>query len=277
MNNKSLPLLIHFNSFPVRAKKSYGQHFLTNEQYAQQIADALQLTDQYNQVLEIGPGQGMLTKYLLKKDFDLKVVEADPDMVAYLHTHYPQLAVSNIISANFLRLKLEEIFTGPFAIIGNYPYNISSQILIKTIEYRDQVPEMAGMFQKEVADRVVAGPGSKTYGIIGVLVQAFFHTEYLFSVGRGNFNPPPKVKSAVIRLVRREDPLVREELWSAFRQTVKLSFGQRRKMLRNSLKSILSPEEIQHERYQLRPEQISLEAFVEIAEKVLEQRNSTED
>ena len=261
----------------MRAKKSYGQHFLTNEQYAQQIADALQLTDQYHQVIEVGPGQGMLTKYLLKKDFDLKVVEADPDMVTYLHTHYPQLDPGNIISANFLRLKLEEIFTGPFAIIGNYPYNISSQILIKTIEYRDQVPEMAGMFQKEVADRVVAGPGSKTYGIIGVLVQAFYHTEYCFSVSRGNFNPPPKVQSAVIRLVRREEPLVREELWSAFRQAVKLSFGQRRKMLRNSLKGILSAEEIQHERYQLRPEQISVEAFVEIAERVQEQRNATKE
>jgi 16S rRNA (adenine1518-N6/adenine1519-N6)-dimethyltransferase len=261
----------------VRAKKSYGQHFLTNELYAQQIADALQLTDQYQQVIEIGPGQGMLTKYLLKKDVDLKVVEADPDMVAYLHTHYPQLDPGNIISANFLRLKLEEVFTGPFAIIGNYPYNISSQILIKTIEYRNQVPEMVGMFQKEVADRIVAGPGSKTYGIIGVLVQAFFHTEYLFSVGSGNFNPPPKVKSAVIRLVRREEPLVREELWPTFRQTVKLSFGQRRKMLRNTLKGVLSPEEIQHERYQLRPEQISVEALAEIAEKVLEQRKATED
>lgn len=261
----------------MRAKKSYGQHFLTNEQYAQRIADALQLTDQYQHVLEIGPGQGMLTKYLLEKDFQLKVVEADPDMVAYLQANYPDLAPENIISANFLRLRLEEVFTGSFAIIGNYPYNISSQILIKTIEYRAQVPEMVGMFQKEVAERVAAGPGSKTYGVIGVLVQAFYQVEYLFSVSSGNFNPPPKVKSAVIRLVRREEPLVREELWSCFRQAVKLSFGQRRKMLRNSLKSVLSTEEIQNERYQSRPEQISVETFVEIAERILEQRNANGD
>lgn len=257
----------------MRAKKSYGQHFLNNEQYAQQIADALQLTDQYDQVLEVGPGQGMLTKYLLQKDYHLKVVEADPDMVAYLRTHYLDLGAQDIISANFLRLKLEEVFPTPFALIGNYPYNISSQILIKMIEYRDLIPEMVGMFQKEVADRVIAGPGSKTYGVIGVLVQAFYHTEHVLTVGRGNFNPPPKVQSAVIRLMRREVPLVREELWSCYRQAVKLSFGQRRKMLRNSLKSVLSRDEIQHERYQLRPEQISIEAFVEIAERVLEQRN----
>ena len=252
----------------MRAKKSYGQHFLTNEAYAQRIADALQLTDQYNQVLEVGPGKGMLTKYLLEKDFQLKVVEADPDMVVYLRSNYQDLSAENIIAANFLRVPLEEHLSGPFAIIGNYPYNISSQILIKTIDYRHVVPEMAGMFQKEVADRVVAGPGSKIYGVIRVLVQAFYETEYLFSVGPGNFNPPPKVKSAVIRLVRREQPLVDDELWRTFRQVVKLSFGQRRKMLRNSLKSLLPAEELQNSTFQLRPEQIELERFVEIAKLV---------
>ena len=252
----------------MRAKKSYGQHFLTNESYAQRIADALQLTDHYNQVLEVGPGIGMLTKYLLEKDFRLKVVEADPDMVVYLRNNYRDLAEQDIIAANFLRVPLEEHFSGTFAIIGNYPYNISSQILIKTIDYRHAGPEMAGMFQKEVADRVVAGPGSKTYGVFGVLVQAFYEVEYLFTVGAGNFNPPPKVKSAVIRLVRREQPLVDDGLWRTFRQVVKLSFGQRRKMLRNSLKSLLPAEELQNATFQLRPEQIELEKFVEIAKLV---------
>ncbi|MEL6656084.1 MAG: 16S rRNA (adenine(1518)-N(6)/adenine(1519)-N(6))-dimethyltransferase RsmA [Bacteroidota bacterium] len=259
----------------MRAKKSYGQHFLTNESYAQRIADALQLSDQYDQVLEVGPGKGMLTKYLLEKDFQLKVVEADPDMVVYLRNNYQQLSEQDIIAANFLRVALEEHFSGAFAIIGNYPYNISSQILIKTIDYRHAVPEMAGMFQKEVADRVVAGPGSKTYGVIGVLVQAFYEVEYLFTVGAGNFNPPPKVKSAVIRLVRRRQPLVDDELWRTFRQVVKLSFGQRRKMLRNSLKSLLPAEELQNATFQLRPEQIELEKFVEIA-KLVEANRSVE-
>ncbi|MEM1216133.1 MAG: 16S rRNA (adenine(1518)-N(6)/adenine(1519)-N(6))-dimethyltransferase RsmA [Bacteroidota bacterium] len=254
----------------MRAKKSYGQHFLTSELYAQRIADALRLTDQYADVLEVGPGQGMLTKYLLEKSFHLKVVEADRDMVHYLAMNYPQLASKDVISANFLRVKLEDHFQGSFAIIGNYPYNISSQILIKTVDYRDRVPEMVGMFQKEVADRVVAKPGSKTYGVIGVLVQAFYHTEYLFTVSRGNFNPPPKVQSAVIRLERRVDPLVSDELWPAFRRVVKGAFNMRRKMLRNTLKPFLPPEELQNEQYKLRPEQISVEDFVAIAEKCVE-------
>jgi 16S rRNA (adenine1518-N6/adenine1519-N6)-dimethyltransferase len=251
----------------VRAKKSYGQHFLTNERYAQRIADALQLTDQYEGVIEVGPGQGMLTKYLMKKDFQLKVVEADPDMVVYLWDHFPQLGNDNVISGNFLRIKLEEQFTGQFAIIGNYPYNISSQILIKTIDYREQVPEMVGMFQKEVADRVAANPGSKTYGVIGILVQAFFDVEYLFTVSSDNFNPPPKVESAVIRLVRKETPMLSNELWPAFRRVVKAAFGQRRKMMRNTLKPFLSADELKDERYQLRPEQVSVADFVVIAQK----------
>jgi 16S rRNA (adenine1518-N6/adenine1519-N6)-dimethyltransferase len=251
----------------VRAKKSYGQHFLTNESYAQRIADALQWTDQYDEVLEVGPGQGMLTKYLLEKDFQLKVVEADPDMVAYLETHYPELK-PNIIAANFLRVPLHQHFAGSFALIGNYPYNISSQILIRTVEYHDRIPEMVGMFQKEVADRVVAGPGSKTYGVISVLVQAYYEVSYLFTVKKGNFNPPPKVQSAVIRLARRETPLVAPDLWRTFRRVVKLSFGQRRKMLRNSLKSQLPAEQLQDELFQERPERLSIETFVDIAQRV---------
>lgn len=251
----------------MRAKKSYGQHFLTSETIAERIADALLLTDQYSEVLEIGPGQGMLTKYLLEKEFHLKVVEADKDMVAYLQKHYPELS-KDIISANFLSLDLKEYFKGQFAVIGNYPYNISSQILFKMIEYRDQIPEMIGMFQKEVAERVVAGPGSKTYGVIGILVQVFFKTSYLFTVKSGHFNPPPKVQSAIIRLVRRDEPLIEIELWPTFKQVVKITFGQRRKMLRNTLKSFLDAEDLQNPRFQARPEQLSVAEFVELAKKI---------
>lgn len=252
----------------MQAKKSYGQHFLTNENYAQRIADSLLLTDQYHQVIEVGPGRGMLTKYLLEKPYALKVIEADRDMVAHLQQHYPQLAPENIISEDFLRVPLEDLFDGPFAIIGNYPYNISSQILIKTVDYRHLVPEMSGMFQKEVAERVAAGPGSKTYGVIGVLVQAFYKVEYLFSVGPGNFNPPPKVQSAVIRLTRLAEPLVSDALWPTFRNVVKPAFGQRRKMLRNSLKQLLPDDVLAEPLFQMRPEQISVPTFVEIAQRV---------
>ena len=255
----------------MRAKKSYGQHFLNSEPIAERIADSLLLTDQYSQVLEIGPGQGMLTKYLLEKDYHLKVVEADKDMVAYLQQHYPPLS-KDIISANFLSLNLKDYFKGSFAVIGNYPYNISSQILIKMIEYREQIPEMVGMFQKEVAERVVAGPGSKTYGVIGILVQVFFEPTYLFTVKRTNFSPPPKVQSAIIRLVRRETPLIEDELWPTFKQVVKITFGQRRKMLRNTLKSFLEADDLQNPRFQARPEQLSVAEFVELAKKIYNKR-----
>ena len=260
----------------MKAKKSYGQHFLTNEHYAERIADSLQLTDQYQEVLEVGPGKGVLTKYLLQKDFRLKVVEADRDMVAYLHKHFPILS-TDIIEGDFLRVRLEDHFSGPFAIIGNYPYNISSQILLKTVKYRQQVPEMAGMFQKEVADRVVAGPGSKTYGVIGVLVQAFYEAEYLFGVSPGNFSPPPKVKSAVIRLTRKENPPVSDALWPVFRRIVKITFGQRRKMLRNTLKQDLSPARLQDAFFQQRPERLGLEEFVQIANWVVEEQELSSD
>ncbi|MCB0639536.1 MAG: ribosomal RNA small subunit methyltransferase A [Lewinella sp.] len=259
----------------MRAKKSYGQHFLTNEHYAQRIADSLIHTEAYGAILEVGPGQGMLTKYLLEKELPLKVVEADPDMVAYLQAHYPDLA-PRIIAGNFLRVPLEEHFTSPFALIGNFPYNISSQILLRTVEYRRLIPEMVGMFQKEVAERVVAGPGSKTYGVIGVLVQAFYEPEYLFGVSKGNFNPPPKVQSAVIRLTRRDVPLLSEAEWPVYRQVVKLTFGQRRKMLRNTLKSVLPKESLTDAFFQQRPEQLSLQDFVELTRRVMALREEEE-
>ncbi|MEM7571348.1 MAG: 16S rRNA (adenine(1518)-N(6)/adenine(1519)-N(6))-dimethyltransferase RsmA [Bacteroidota bacterium] len=253
----------------MRAKKSYGQHFLTNEHFAQQIAQSLVLTDQYDHVLEVGPGRGMLTKYLLERtgDFQLKVVEADRDMVSYLEANYPQLT-EDIIAEDFMKIWPQQHFEGSFGLIGNYPYNISSQILIRTVEWRKQVPEMVGMFQKEVADRAAAGPGSKTYGTVGVIVQAYYDVEMCFKVGPGNFNPPPKVQSAVIRLVRKAEPLVPDEQFKAFRQIVKAAFGQRRKMLRNSLKSVFPAEEIKGEFFQRRPEQVSVAEFAALANRL---------
>ncbi|MEL7162421.1 MAG: 16S rRNA (adenine(1518)-N(6)/adenine(1519)-N(6))-dimethyltransferase RsmA, partial [Bacteroidota bacterium] len=200
--------------------------------YAQQIAESLQLTDRYDHVLEVGPGQGMLTKHLLARsaDFSLTVSEADKDMVAYLEEHYPELG-ERIVAGDFLRAKLRELFDGaPFGLIGNYPYNISSQIIFKMLDNYDLIPEMSGMFQKEVADRIVAGSGSKTYGVVGVLTQARYTGKVILNVGRGNFNPPPRVESAVIRLVRRDEPLVPDELWGRFKHIVKSAFGMRRKM-----------------------------------------------
>ena len=254
----------------MRAKKSYGQHFLTNEHYARQIAEALQLTDDYGDALEVGPGQGMLTKYLLTRgsDFHLKVAEADRDMVEYLNDHYPSLR-DDILEGDFLRLRLDEVFGGrPFALVGNFPYNISSQILIKLIDNYRLIPEMVGMFQKEVADRVIVGHGSKTYGVIGVLVQARYQPSLLFNVSKGNFSPPPKVESAVIRLVRREEPLIPDERYSLFKHVVKSAFGKRRKMLRNSLKGIFTTEAMaEDEIFERRPEQVSLEDFAELTRR----------
>lgn len=252
----------------MRAKKSYGQHFLTNEHYAKSIAESLQLTEQYDHVLEVGPGQGMLTKHLLDRTdaFELTVSEADKDMVAYLEEHYPQLS-DRIVAGDFLKARLRKLFDGkPFGLIGNYPYNISSQILFKMLDNYDLIPEMSGMFQKEVADRVVASSGSKTYGVVGVLVQARYTGKVILNVGPGNFNPPPRVESAVIRLVRREVPLVPDEHWGRFKHIVKSAFGMRRKMLRNSLKSAFSKDLIKDDAFfQRRPEQVTLEDFVELA------------
>ena len=254
----------------MRAKKSYGQHFLTNEHYARQIAGALQLTADYGDALEVGPGQGMLTKYLLERgdDFHLKVAEADRDMVEYLNEHYPQLR-DDILEGDFLRLRLNEVFAGrPFALVGNFPYNISSQILIKLIDNYELIPEMVGMFQKEVADRVIVGHGTKTYGVIGVLVQARYLPSLLFNVSKGNFAPPPKVESAVIRLVRRTEPLIPDEHYSLFKHVVKSAFGKRRKMLRNSLKGIFPAEAMaDDELFQRRPEHVSLDDFVELTRR----------
>lgn len=252
----------------MKAKKSYGQHFLTNEAYAKEIANSLVSSGENINVLEIGPGKGFLTKYLIGKFSHFKVVEADADMVNYLKKTFPSLS-SDIIFLDFLKLSMEKVFDGlPFCVIGNFPYNISSQILIKMINHHELVPEMVGMFQKEVADRVIAQPGSKTYGVISVLVQAFYTGELLFNVGPQNFNPPPKVNSAVIRLTRKKDTTLgcSERL---FRQIVKATFNQRRKMLRNTLKPLVSDESILNAPYfDQRPEQLSVEDFVYIVKSI---------
>jgi 16S rRNA (adenine1518-N6/adenine1519-N6)-dimethyltransferase len=246
-----------------KAKKSFGQHFLHREDIAERIA----LTVPTNaQILEVGPGTGMLTKHLLKRTTNFKAVEADKDMITYLNIHYPQIKDS-IIAKDFMKLKLNEIFEGQFMLIGNFPYNISSQILIKMIEHKEQIPDMVGMFQKEVAERVIAPPGSKVYGVISVLCQAYYEGAYLFTVDKSCFSPPPKVQSAVIHLTRKEN----QELGcdhQTFRQVVKQSFGQRRKMLRNTLKGLLHDDLLTDPFYTQRPESLSVAQFVEIANQV---------
>lgn len=248
----------------VKAKKNLGQHFLTDLSVAQRIADTL-LNYRETPVLEIGPGMGVLTQYLIADGHDLKVVELDTESVEYLNEHYPELD-GRIISADFLKLNLTEIFGDrEFCVIGNYPYNISSQILFKILDYKDQVPCCSGMFQREVAQRVAAPPGSKTYGILSVLLQAWYDIEYLFTVPEHVFNPPPKVKSGVIKLTRNSvtDLGCDEKL---FKTVVKTSFGQRRKTLRNSLRSMVQndAEILQNPIFAMRPEQLSVAQFIEL-------------
>ena len=248
----------------VKAKKNLGQHFLTDLSVAQRIADTL-LDYRETPVLEIGPGMGVLTQYLIADGHDLKVVELDTESVEYLNEHYPELD-GRIISADFLKLNLTEIFGDrEFCVIGNYPYNISSQILFKILDYKDQVPCCSGMFQREVAQRVAALPGSKTYGILSVLLQAWYDIEYLFTVPEHVFNPPPKVKSGVIKLTRNSvtDLGCDEKL---FKTVVKTSFGQRRKTLRNSLRSMVQndAEILQNPIFAMRPEQLSVAQFIEL-------------
>lgn len=245
----------------VKPKKHFGQHFLKDEYTANRIVNALHPLETES-VLEIGPGMGVLTKYLLElPQIDLKVVELDKESVQYLNFNYPVLR-GKILNADFLQLNLNEVLPSPIAIIGNFPYNISSQILFKILENKEDIPVMVGMFQKEVADRVVSRPGSKVYGILSVLIQAFYYTEYLFTVEPGAFNPPPKVRSAVIRLKRNEH----EEIGcdeKEFFKVVKAAFNQRRKTLRNALSGLgskLSDDPI----FDKRAEQLSVKDFVRI-------------
>ncbi len=250
------------------AKKSYGQHFLKSEAIAERIADSLRYADQSGLVLEVGPGQGMLTKYLLAKTtYTTYAVEADRDMVEVLNKNYPAIH-DHLIYQDFLAFDPATVFgEREFSLIGNFPYNISSQILFKLLDFRAQIPEMVGMFQKEVADRVVAKPGSRTYGITSVLLQPFYQMEYLFSVEPGSFSPPPKVRSAVIRLTRQENQVLGCDE-GRFRTLVKTAFGQRRKMLRNTLKPFFSAERLTSDPYfEQRPEALGWQEYVRLTKE----------
>ena len=244
----------------LRAKKNLGQHFLKDKNIALKIVDSLQANN-IEKVLEIGPGMGVLTQFLIqKKHYETTVVEIDRESVEYLKTHFPDLN-GLILSEDFLKMDVSSFSDQPFGIIGNFPYNISSQIFFKILENRNQVPEVVGMIQKEVAERLCVGPGSKTYGILSVLLQAFYHVEYLFTVNEQVFIPPPKVKSAVIRLIRNERiQLECDE--NLFFKLVKTSFNQRRKTLRNSLKVFLNDPKLKEEEiFSKRPEQLRVNDF----------------
>lgn len=252
----------------VKPKKFLGQHFLKDLKIAQQIADTVDIFPELP-VLEVGPGMGVLTQFLVEKQRPLKVVEVDYESVEYLRKEYPQLE-DHIIEDDFLKMHLDRVFDGkPFVLTGNYPYNISSQIFFKMLDNKDLIPCCSGMIQKEVAERIAAGPGSKTYGILSILIQAWYKVEYLFTVSEQVFNPPPKVKSAVIRMVRNDtvDLGCDEKL---FKQVVKTTFNQRRKTLRNSIKPILGKDSplTQEEIFNKRPEQLSVQQFVELTNKV---------
>lgn len=249
----------------VRPKKALGQHFLKDLQIAERIADTLA---DYKQtpVLEVGPGMGVLTRFLLDAGHDLAVVELDTESVLYLEQHFPELK-GKIIADDFLKMDLSGLFPASFCIIGNYPYNISSQIFFKVLDYRDRVTCCSGMLQKEVAERLAAGPGSKTYGILSVLLQAWYDVEYLFTVSEQVFDPPPKVKSGVLRATRNK----RTELGcdeALFKSVVKTSFNQRRKTLRNSMKPILGKDfpDYSLPLFDKRPEQLSVEQFIELTQ-----------
>jgi len=251
----------------VRAKKHLGQHFLKDDNICRKIASSLSHHGQYNKVVEIGPGMGALTKHLITIDsIELVVVDIDTESIAYLEKEYPDLS---IISGDFLKLNFESTFGTNVSVIGNFPYNISSQILFKVLDNRNHVPEVVGMFQKEMAERVAVAHGSKTYGILSVLVQAFYDVEYLFTVSENVFIPPPKVKSAVIRLKRNDvSDLGCDE--NLFKRVVKLGFNQRRKTLRNSLKSLMtqSPNAELEEMLTKRPEQLSVAQFIKLTKLV---------
>jgi 16S rRNA (adenine1518-N6/adenine1519-N6)-dimethyltransferase len=253
----------------VRAKKSLGQHFLKDKYIAGKIADSLSGAG-CDSILEIGPGMGMLTSFLLKREFgDFRVIEIDNESIHYLQTSFPEL--SNLIKGDFLRMDIEYLFPGKLGIIGNFPYNISTQIFFKVLDHRKKIVEVTGMLQKEVAERICAGPGSKTYGILSVLLQAFYDTEYLFTVSENVFSPPPKVKSGVIRLRRNETQSLdcNEEL---FFRVVKACFNQRRKTLRNSVRSAFHLKSENYSELYLRPEQLSVEQFIRLTNWISENK-----
>jgi 16S rRNA (adenine1518-N6/adenine1519-N6)-dimethyltransferase len=271
MNKNHPPRPLSFDD-KVRAKKNLGQHFLKDLSIAERIADTL-ADFRHLPVLEVGPGMGVLTQFLIQKGYNLKVVELDSESVSYLRLHFPSSLDKRIIEADFLKLPLDgpEVFDGqPFALIGNYPYNISSQIFFRVVDYRDLIPICSGMIQKEVAERLAAQPGSKTYGVLSVLIQVWYDIEYCFSVPPGVFNPPPKVQSAVIRMVRnnvRQLPCAEKD----FRTLVKTAFSTRRKTLRNCLRNLVQdwqPDHfsdiLQDPLFDQRAEQLSVQDFIDL-------------
>jgi 16S rRNA (adenine1518-N6/adenine1519-N6)-dimethyltransferase len=253
---------------PVKAKKHLGQHFLKDLSIAEKISDSV-LMNGYTKVLEIGPGTGILTQFLLKKPgINLTAAEIDSESVEFLLKNKEQFKGLNLIQGDILRLDWKELGSEKLAVVGNFPYNISSQILFKAFEHREQVSEITGMFQKEVAKRIVSGPGNKDYGILSVLLQAFYKTEYLFTVDEHVFSPPPKVKSGVIRLIRNEVENLPCDL-DVFRLVVKMGFNQRRKMLSNALKQILPSPSPNWVELSKRAEQLSVNDFINLTEKIL--------
>ncbi|MGW9684979.1 16S rRNA (adenine(1518)-N(6)/adenine(1519)-N(6))-dimethyltransferase RsmA [Flagellimonas sp. 2504JD1-5] len=260
----------------VKAKKHLGQHFLKDESIAKKIAETLSL-DGYSNVIEIGPGMGVLTKYLLQRDLDLVAMDLDSESIIYLNhsfrLEHPAILERNnslkVIEGDFLKYDLKQLFGNEsFAITGNFPYNISTQIVFKMLEMRQQVPEFSGMFQKEVAQRICEKPGNKTYGILSVLVQAFYYAEYLFTVPPDVFNPPPKVHSGVLRLIRKDNiTLPCDE--HLFFKVVKLAFNQRRKTIRNSLKTFNLSQNLKEDTiFDRRPEQLSVADFIGLTQKI---------
>ena len=250
-------------------KKNLGQHFLKDKSIARKIAETL-TGNGYTSVLEVGPGMGVLTGYLLERGFDdFQVIEIDNESVHYLNENFSEL--KNIITGDFLSMDIDKIFSGKMAVIGNFPYNISTQIFFKVLKHRDKVVEITGMLQKEVAERICSGPGSKIYGILSVLLQAFYKTEYLFTVPEHVFSPPPKVKSGVIRLIRNDvKSLDCDEI--LFFRVVKACFNQRRKTLRNSVRAAFDLKKDDYPEYGLRPEQLSVDQFVRLTRWIDENR-----
>jgi 16S rRNA (adenine1518-N6/adenine1519-N6)-dimethyltransferase len=245
----------------VRAKKSLGQHFLKDKAVARRVADSLSGSG-CDSILEIGPGTGILTGFLLQRKFrDFRVIEIDNESVHYLQTNFPEL--SNLIRGDFLQLDIDRMFPGKLGIIGNFPYNISTQILFKVLDHRNKIVEITGMLQKEVAERICAGPGSRTYGILSVLLQAFYDARYLFTVPESVFSPPPRVKSGVIRLIRNETESLNCDEKLFFR-VVKSCFNQRRKTLRNSVRSAFQLRSEDYPEFHLRPEQLSVYQFINL-------------
>lgn len=257
----------------VQPKKNLGQHFLKDTDVAFRIASSL-TGEGYGTVLEIGPGMGILTGFLLKRGFhDFRVIEIDNESVHYLLNHFPE--IKHIIRGDFLSIDLDAEFSERMAVIGNFPYNISTQILFKVLKHRDKIVEVTGMLQKEVAERICAGPGSKTYGIMSVLLQAYYNVEYLFTVSENVFSPPPKVKSGVIRLIRNDVKILdcNEVL---FFRVVKACFNQRRKTLRNSVRAAFNLKREDYKEFGLRPEQLSVDQFVQLTRWIDENRITSE-